>query len=140
MTATITKVFEHQDFAIWHVPQAGGYVYEAAGIPVDEDSYADCPFEPTYDAALNAACELYDVDVAALSTPLPEVYANALFRVFRTPAGEFISLFRDDDEGAEALTDKNHEAHAGERYKTRDEAVIAAFEQDLARRGDGFTA
>jgi hypothetical protein len=76
----ITKVFEHDDFAIWHVPQANGYVYEAAGIAVDADSYADCPFESTYDDALNAACELYDVEVGSLSTPLPVVYSNALFK------------------------------------------------------------
>ena len=73
MSDRITKVFEHDDFAIWHVPQANGYVYEAAGIAVDADSYVDCPFESSYDDALNAACELYDVEVGSLSTPLPVV-------------------------------------------------------------------
>ena len=53
----ITKVFEHDDFAIWHVPQANGYVYEAAGIAIDEDNYADCPFERTYDDAGNLKTE-----------------------------------------------------------------------------------
>ena len=72
MSDRITKVFEHDDFAIWHVPQANGYVYEAAGIAVDADSYADCPFESTYDDALNAACELYDVEVGSLSTPFSQ--------------------------------------------------------------------
>ena len=63
MSDQITKVFEHVDFAIWHVPKANGYVYEAAGIAIDDDNYADCPFERTYDDALHAACELYDVEV-----------------------------------------------------------------------------
>lgn len=133
MNDPITKVFEHDDFAIWHVPQAKGYVYEAAGITVDDDNYADCPFERTYDDALNAACELYDVEVGSLSTPLPVVYSNALFKVYQTPAGEYIYLFSDDD-SVEAPTDQNVQAHPGEAYKRKEDAVIAAFEQDLALR------
>lgn len=132
MSDRITKVFEHDDFAIWHVPQANGYVYEAAGIAVDADSYADCPFESTYDDALNAACELYDVEVGSLSTPLPVVYSNALFKVYQTPAGGYIHVACDDD--AETPTDQNVQAHPGEVYKRKEDAVIAAFEQDLARR------
>ena len=34
MSDRVTKVFEHIDFAIWHVPQANGYVYEAANISI----------------------------------------------------------------------------------------------------------
>ncbi len=134
MTEHITQVFEHQDFAIWHVPQANGYVYEAAGIMVDEHSYADCPFEATFDDALNAACELYDVEVGSLSQPLPVVYSNTVFQIFRTPAGEFLHLFRDDP-SAQAPTDRNIADLPGPRHPTRDAAVIAAFEEDLARRG-----
>lgn len=133
MSDQITRVFEHVDFAIWHVPQANGYVYEAAGIVVDEHSYEDCPFEATYEDALNAACELYDVEVGSLSQPLPVVYANTVFKVYETPAGEFLYAFC-DDEFAEAPTDQNFAAHPGERYKSRDAAVIAAFEKDLALR------
>ncbi len=132
MSDRITKVFEHDDFAIWHVPQANGYVYEAAGIAVDADSYADCPFESTYDDALNAACELYDVEVGSLSTPLPVVYSNALFKVYQTPAGGYIHVACDDN--AETPTDQNVQAHPGEVYKRKEDAVIAAFEQDLAQR------
>ena len=97
MTEQITRVFEHDDFAIWHVPQANGYVYEAAGIVVDEHSYEDCPFEATYEDALNAACELYDVEVGSLSQPLPVVYANTVFKVYETPAGEFLYALCDDE-------------------------------------------
>jgi hypothetical protein len=112
----ITKVFEHDDFAIWHVPQANGYVYEAAGIAVDADSYADCPFESTYDDALNAACELYDVEVGSLSTPLPVVYSNALFKVYQT-AGGYIHVACDDD--AETPTDQNVQAHPARSTSAR---------------------
>ena len=133
MSDQITRVFEHVDFAIWHVPQANGYVYEAAGILVDEHSYEDCPFEATYEDALNAACELYDVEVGSLSQPLPTVYANTLFTVYETPAGEFLYVFCDDDAAA-APPDQDVASHPGERHKNRDAAVIAAFEEDLARR------
>lgn len=133
MSDQITRVFEHVDFAIWHVPQANGYVYEAAGILVDEHSYEDCPFEATYEDALNAACELYDVEVGSLSQPLPTAYANTLFKVYETPAGEFLYVFC-DDESAAALTDQDFASYPGERHKSRDAAVIAAFEEDLARR------
>lgn len=133
MTEQITKVFEHQDFAIWHVPQANGYVYEAAGVVVDEHSYEDCPFEATYDDALNAACELYDVEVGSLIQPLPVVYSNALFKVFSTPTGTFLYRFC-DEESEDVPTDQNVADLPGERYPSRDAAVIAAFEEDLARR------
>ncbi len=133
MSDQITKVYEHDDFAIWHVPQANGYVYEAAGITITGDNYADCPFESTYDDALNAACELYDVEPGTLSVPLPVVYSNALFKVYQTPAGAYIHVSCDDD-SAETPTDQNVEAHPGEVYKRKEDAVIAAFEHDLAQR------
>ena len=133
MSDRVTKVFEHIDFAIWHVPQANGYVYEAAGIEIDADNYHDCPFEDSYDNALNAACELYDVEIGALSLPLPAVYSNALFTVYKTPDERFIHAFADEAE-LTPLTDQNWQQHPGESYASRDEAVIAAFEKDLAGR------
>jgi len=129
----VTKVFEHREFAIWHVPQANGYVYEAAGIVIDGDNYEDCPFESTYDDALNAACELYDVEVGTISAPLPVVYSNTLFRVYKAPAGEYLYLFCDDD-AVEEPTDMNLQQHPGDFYKKKEDAVIAAFEKDLEAR------
>ena len=85
------------------------------------------------DDALNAACELYDVEVGSLSMPLPEVYSNALFKVYQTPAGEYIYVSADDD-SAETPTDQNVHAHPGKVYKRKEDAVIAAFENDLALR------
>ena len=79
-----------------------------------------------------AACELYDVEVGSLSTPLPVVYSNALFKVYQTPAGGYIHVACDDD--AETPTDQNVQAHPGEVYKRKEDAVIAAFEKDLAQR------
>lgn len=134
MSDRVTKVFEHIDFAIWHVPQANGYVYEAAGIEIDADNYHDCPFEDSYDNALNAACELYDVEIGALSQPLPVVYSNALFTVYGVPGEKYIYVFNDDGERL-PLTDQNWQEHAGEHYDSREHAVIAAFEQDLEKRG-----
>lgn len=134
MSDRVTKVFEHIDFAIWHVPQANGYVYEAAGIEINADNYHDCPFEDSYDNALNAACELYDVEIGALSLPLPVVYSNALFTVYRAPGEQFLYAFKDDSESA-PLTDQNWQSHPGERYDTQEQAVIAAFEKDLEGRG-----
>lgn len=134
MSDRVTKVFEHIDFAIWHVPQANGYVYEAAGIEINADNYHDCPFEDSYDNALHAACELYDVEIGALSTPLPVVYSNALFSVYRAPGEQFLYAFKDDNEPT-LLTDQNWQEHPGERYDSQDKAVIAAFEKDLEGRG-----
>ena len=94
---------------------------------------SDCPFEATYSDALNAACELYDVEVGALSAPLPVVYGNSLFKVYKTPADEFIYTFC-DDESLDAPTDLNVDEHPGDFYKRKEEAVIAAFEEDLTRR------
>ena len=135
MSDRITKVFEHDDFAIWHVPQANGYVYEAAGIVIDGDNYEDCPFESTYDDALNAACELYDVEVGAISAPLPVVYSNSLFKVYKTPADEYLYRLCDDDADEEP-TDMNVQ-HPGDFYKRKEDAVIAAFEKDLEARRPG---
>ena len=134
MSDRITKVFEHEDFAIWHVPQANGYVYEAAGIAVDNDSYADCPFESTYDDALNAACELYDVEIGSLGAELPVVYANSLFSVYATPDGEFLFHFPSEDSDAPTLA--SYAGLPGPLFDTREEAIIAAFEQDLERRSE----
>ena len=57
MSGRVTKVFRRIDFAIWHVPQANGYVY---GQPASRSAkcrqYHDCPFEDSYDNATNAAC------------------------------------------------------------------------------------
>ncbi|KAB2968707.1 hypothetical protein [Zoogloea sp.] len=134
MSDTVTKVFEHIDFAIWHVPQANGYVYEAAGVEITADNYHDCPFEDSYDDALNAACELYDVEIGALSTPLPVAYSNVLFSVYKTPGDRYLFAFSDDAELV-PLTDKNWQDHPGEHYDSREQAVIAAFEKDLEGRG-----
>lgn len=61
--------------------------------------HEDCPFEATYDDALNAACEPYDVEVGSLIQPLPVVYANTLFKVFSTPTGTFLYRFCDEESG-----------------------------------------
>jgi hypothetical protein len=75
------------------MPQANGYVYEAAGVAVDEHSYEDCPFEATYDDALNAACELYDVEVGSLSQPCRWPMPT-LFKVFSTDGHLPVPLLR----------------------------------------------
>lgn len=134
MANRVTKVFQHSYFAIWHVPQAGGYVYEAAGVDLDDDTYQDSPFEDSYEAALDAACELYDVEVGSLAVELPVVYANVLFRVHATPDGEYLYHFASDETPAPTLA--SYAGLAGPVFDSREEAIIAAFELDLERRGE----
>lgn len=134
MAKQVSKVFQHIDFAIWHVPQAGGYVYEAAGVELDDDTYQDSPFEDSYEAALEAACELYDVEIGSLGAELPVVYANRLFSVYATPDGEFLFHFASED--SEAPTLASYAGLPGPLFDTREEAIIAAFEQDLERRSE----
>lgn len=132
MTDHVTRVFEHIEFAIWHVPQVNGYVYESSGVELNDDNYQDSPFENTYEDALNAACELYDIDIGTLGIPLPVVYSNSLFNVYTTPDDEFVFNFALDVDTVPTVT--NYEEHQGSFYKTKEEAVIAAFELDLEFR------
>ena len=71
MSDRITKVFEHDDFAIWHVPQANGYVYEAAGIavePIRVDEYTGRRFTFFADPD-GLPLELYESGGKAACTP-----------------------------------------------------------------------
>lgn len=132
MSDQVKKVFEHVEFTIWHVPQANGYVYESSGVELDDDNYQDSPFEHGYEDALNAACELYDIDIGSLGIPLPVVYSNSLFNVYTTPDDEFVFNFVADVDTVPTVT--NYEEHPGSFFKTKEEAVIAAFELDLELR------
>lgn len=132
MAAQASKLYSNDYFAIWHIPDANGYVYEAAGVAIDGSNYHDSPFEDTYEEALEAACELYDFDPATMVNTLAAVYANALFEVYRTPGDDYLYRFLADAD--EALTDRNIDEFEGERYPSREAAIIAAFEEDLAAR------
>jgi len=132
MSEAVKKVFQHADFAIWHIPRADGYVYEAAGVAIDDGNYHDSPFEERYEDALNAACELYDIDIGSLGIPLAVVYTNALFSVYVTPEDEYCFNFAADIESVPTLT--GYEQHPGKFYNSREEAIIAAFELELEQR------
>ena len=79
MSDQITKVFEHVDFAIWHVPQANGYVYEAAGIAIDD------PSRKPSGQSLDAWRETFEVNVfglvAVTNAFLPLLHASKSARM-----------------------------------------------------------
>ena len=103
----------------------------AAGIAVDADSYADCPFESTYDDALHAACSFTTSRSAASARPCRWCIRNALFkRAYQTPAGGYIHVACDDDaETPPTRTCRRIPASP----KRKGDAVIAAFEKDRRR-------
>jgi hypothetical protein len=133
MADQVRKLYSNEHFAIWHIPQANAYVYEGAGVAIDDSNYHDSPIEDSYEDAVDAACELYDFDKAAMVNTLPAVYSNALFQVYKTPDNEFIYRFCEGD-NLDEPTDKDFAEHEGEFYATQQEAVIAAFEEDLSLR------
>ena len=56
-----------------------------------------------------------------------------MFQVYKTPDNEFIYRFCAGD-NLDEPTDKDFAEHEGEFYATQQEAVIAAFEEDLSAR------
>jgi len=133
MANQVRKLYSNEHFAIWHIPHANAYVYEGAGVAIDDSNYHDSPIEDTYEDAVDAACELYDFDKAAMVNTLTVAYSNTLFQVYKTPDNEFIYRFC-ADEGLDEPTDKNFAEHEGEFYATLQDAVIGAFEEDLSIR------